>query len=182
MKKIELLEHIKLCVNPFAKEWITDQNTNCYAYALGLDISSWDIFPFAYELGSFSMSDIDYRRSYDDLIKVLKLDLEALDIQYKFVLPSYKLSDNEWKIAVFSAIDPKRKEIVDFHFMRQTKSGIWTHKVGTSAHPTDMDDKNRIILSPEIAKCSFKEEELPGQIKKYDYSYGDTLCLKLGRK
>lgn len=105
------LEYLRSCIDLEKKEWINRYATNCYAYALGLDIPQYKIKKYAYTPGIISNSDI-YLPSYDefiyeDLIKNIYLDLKTLGIDFKEIDPTDKIEKNEWKIAILD-----RKSVV----------------------------------------------------------------------
>lgn len=95
----EISEKIQL--NP--KTWFHINTTNCYAYALGLDIKESNICEYAYQPGTISstsnLADSDYF-SYSDLINGIEGDLKALNIFYREIEPHEQIALDEWKIAL----------------------------------------------------------------------------------
>lgn len=141
--------------------WINTRTTNCYAYALGLDIGEEKITKHAYTLGVLwgISNNLNIRKlnilSYEER---LLLDLITLKLDYKEIDPNYICKENEWKIAYMESK-------YDYHFLRQKKDGIWYHKLGYWTNPINIDSKNEIITNPE-------------NIILKDYKYIKTYCLK----
>ncbi len=126
------LGEIRSLIDVQKEEWIHMDTTNCYAYALGLDIAESDIIPYAYVPGIISHSDIDLTRlssfSYESLLKNIYLDFEALEIDFREISPLDEVGDDEWKIALFTR---KCFDLLDdYHFLRCHNDGIWYHKNG----------------------------------------------------
>lgn len=133
------------------REWINHDSTNCYAYALGLDIPQKRIANYAYSPGVISHSKIflpELRTfPYEYLIQNLMQDFEALGITCTESNTSDALLSDEWKIALF--LTGTKKDIVDFHFLRQLKDGNWYHKNGWKYGIRDTDDYGQRIINPE---------------------------------
>lgn len=145
------LEDIRNSINIDKKEWINVYDTNCYAYALGLDIPQYRICDYAYNPGVIGNSKVNLITSsdifsYNDLIHNMILDFEALGIDYREVDCLDRISDNEWKIALF--ISKTYGGLDDFHFLRQHNDDIWYHKSGIW-NVTSYDDYNRLITNPK---------------------------------
>ena len=141
------LNEIKGKIQLHPEVWVHMHTTNCYAYALGLDISENKICLNAYQPGIMSkvvdsLSDF----SYDLLLRGIESDFDRLDIKHREVLPDEKISDDEWKIALLTEkIDGK---LTDFHFLRQFSDGKWFHKYGYYGKICDRDCLDRVILNP----------------------------------
>ena len=124
------------------KSWINIGNTNCYAYALGLDIPEWRIHWKAYNLGYFALfskyKKEDELKTYEDR---LIADLEFLNIDYDVCLdigyhcdfdPCY---EKHRDILFFQKL--KCGEDSDFHFARYGKDGKLYHKKGWGRDPLE---------------------------------------------
>jgi hypothetical protein len=171
----EIKSHIYLCQD---KEWINVDDTNCYAYALGLDYPEYDILSHAYQLGVIGSIKNGYHPmdvcflSHEER---LKLDLKTLKIKFKEIDPREKSFcktnyfmgklysiDYYWSIALYSDED-------DFHFLRKGFDGKWYQKNGYHSSPVDYDRDNEIIMDPRTCNLG-------------DYEYRNTYQLKLTRK
>lgn len=155
---------ISLEVNPFRAEWKNIIKTNCYAYALGLDYNYEDLGINGYEPG-FTY-DLKLPSNFDgsDLINNVVKDLDNLGIDFRHVNDFYKLKDDEWRIAIYGGYRYSCDMFDDYHFMKQTKDGIWIHKSGYYGKP--------ICLQTSPKKCYIDEDIL--------YHHITTLCLKKG--
>ncbi len=144
------------------KDWENKQNTNCYAYALGLDVN----IPKAFEPGEIGHSKTDLRNynsfTYELLLDNIFTDLEALDIAYREIDPIEEIAPDEWKIALFTTRNGEY--IDDFHFMREHKDGIWYHKNGTRIY-----NKTNLLFPIKNPKTVY----LPGR------EYEKCLSLRL---
>ena len=149
-------------VRPNIETWVNTYTTNCYAYALGLDVPESDICKNAYyivgTLGGF-VSDT-YTFVLPNIMSRLELDLKYLELEYEFVNPYSNIKENEWLIAVFSNIYNDS----DFHFLRKDFENYWTHKPGWRRNPCNCDSEMQIIKDIDNAKL-------------YRYKY--EKCLKL---
>lgn len=146
-------DQIRMGIRLTDKTWKNDVNTNCYAFALGLDISEWDIAPNAYQPGM--MFSIMFNKPYDEVKKMsfeerLLLDLKVLKIKCKEADPSeftgYNAENDtiQWVISMFES-----EEREDVHFLRKNDKGIWWHKHGyIFSSPTNKDHYRKIITDP----------------------------------
>ena len=154
------LQELRSSIDIGKMEWTSGHNTNCYAYALGLDIPQYKIKYGAYEPGVIANSKIDFFSkevfSYNDLINNLYLDFNALGIVFREISPLDKISSNEWKIALFITWY-NQNLLEDFHFLRQHNDGIWYHKNGFYGDVSNYDDHGKIITNPK--KCFLKYRE-----------------------
>lgn len=152
--KMSLLE-LRNSINLDKKNWKHIFTTNCYAYALGLDVREQNIKDFAYIPGVISgvykRIDEDYSIAYPKLLDNIHDDLEFLGINFREVNPLEEISNDEWKIAIFTsflACDFFTEIVSDFHFLRQRENGIWYHKEGWFKRPTNKDSNSNIITDP----------------------------------
>lgn len=165
-------DKIRMGIRLTDKTWRNDINTNCYAFALGLDISEWDIAPNAYQPGM--MFSIMFNKPYDEVRKMsfeerMLLDLKVLEIKCRETKPEDITEYNpindqvEWVISMLESDE-------DVHFLRKNNEGIWWHKQGyIFSSPTNKDDYRKIITDPR--DCSIRE-----------YKYKKTYKLSIKRE
>lgn len=155
---------LKKEINITKKDWLYRGQTNCYAYALGLDIIEQRICRGAYQVGTigkkyYKISDkVFYSLSIE---KRLYLDLEAIGIIYHEIDPTEKINPNSWNISLFSS-----DVYYDFHFLRKLPTNNWTHKMGWFEPPKNIDDDNSIIYDPRYCYL-------------HHYKYEKSLNLRL---
>lgn len=175
--KRSTIPDVKKLINPFKKDWVNIEETNCYAYALGLDVDHNDLCSlFNYNPGTFIEEELYQPFSADELLFNLEGDFEALGLKYIEVNPDFIINKDslkrEWKIAVMATREYNLK-YYDFHFLRQTINGIWTHKKGFRYGPIDFDSRNKKIISPIDSII-----ETDGLFLNTKYEYIKTYCLK----
>lgn len=171
------LNEIKGQIQVYPESWINMKTTNCYAYALGLDIKESDICSGAYQPGAISgKNDLSssYRRFlYSNLIKCIETDLNSLDILYREINTMDKVELNEWKMALFvetyHKCDDGDDYLSGFHFLRTNQRDIWVHKPDYYTSPRKKDDFNQIITDPK--ECNL-----------YFYEYKKCYALKLNKR
>lgn len=149
------LNEIRGKIQMYPENWVNMYSTNCYAYALGLDIRQSDICDYAYQPGTISETTNIFELKYfpyDMLIKGIESDLELLQIAYRNVEENEKLALNEWKIALF--VNGYHESLIDFHFLRQQENEIWLHKNGYDGTILKKDRHGRNIIIPSEAKLS----------------------------
>lgn len=160
--------------------WYNIFTTNCYAFALGLDVDESSIAECAYQPGVMGSVIFNYPiinlKNMSTEEKIF-LDMEALKIRIKEADPSdngdYRLfhkKDNETVSSIsFSwIISLYENDNKEFHFARKTDNGIWYHKEGYRNKPISFDyDKNR-ILDPRHCNLG-------------DYKYKKSYKLSLNR-
>lgn len=169
------VEEIKQLISLREEYWEYDFQTNCYAFALGLDIPEYEIIKNAYQLGVIGAAERDIpigelkKMAFEDR---LFLDLDALNILHEEINPLEKTifkfnydknkciisTDFYWLIALFSSGE-------DFHFLRKAYDGIWWHKRGFLGHPSNHDSNGVLITDPEQCNIS-------------GYKYAKTYKLK----
>lgn len=154
------LKVLRNSINLNKETWNHIFSTNCYAYALGLDIPEAKIVKNAYKPGVISGCKYnlayEYCYPFELLVQNLMKDLDALNIVAREVDVDEKIEKNEWKIAIFSSPFTMYLNglIKGFHFMRENKKGIWYHKPGWLKKPTYYDDNKNVIISP--SECNLK--------------------------
>jgi hypothetical protein len=170
--KIPLIELRKM-ITLDKRLWENIFSTNCYAYALGLDIAESEICDSAYVPGTISKSQISLAYQelfrYSELLECLYSDFDALGIAYREVLPQEQINTNEWKIALFTTrafYSDNIDLLEDYHFLRQLQNGNWYHKAGWYNYPTNKDNYGNIITNPTDFNLSTR-------------TYRKVLCLKL---
>lgn len=152
--------------------WVNRYSTNCYAYALGLDVPQYEIGDYVYAPGVMSSSPIflpDYRVfTLDMLVKNLYRDFKYLGIEHRIINPDDKISEDEWKIALFVTLAyfNSKEKIDDYHFLRQREDGTWYHKNGFEGIVSNRDRLFKEIIDPSDCKLN-------------DRDYVRTLALKL---
>lgn len=153
------LQELRALIDIDKSEWVNIDTTNCYAYALGLDIPEYKIRNAAYVPGVIANSNIFLRSqkifSYDDLLNNMYLDFNGLGIDFREIKPLDEINIDEWKIALFvtRAYSYGGTDfLTDFHFLRQHNDGFWYHQDGYHGIISRCDSYNRDIKNPE--KCS----------------------------
>ncbi len=155
--------------------WKNPISTNCYAYALGLDIPEEEIIERAYVPGTigasiFSISPKELcQMSLDERVAC---DLQALHISFQdcdslenstyFFEGDYLIF--QWIIAMYTGQD------YDFHFMKKSwNHPTWWHKQGYGlGKPINYDDEYHVIHDPKTCKL--------------DGGYQFVKCMKLSAK
>lgn len=156
------LSEIRGQIQIYPENWINIYATNCYAYALGLDVVEINICESAYQPGTISESINSIANeeyfNYSTLVENLENDLKTLGISYEEVDSKYNICEGEWKIALFVEKSKYNSEkLMDFHFLRQNANGIWFHKNGFHGTPIKKDYLGRIITDPET--CDLRNYE-----------------------
>lgn len=174
----EIRESIKLKEN----EWNNIRTTNCYAYALGLDIPSGKLmsfgFEYPYDVGVIG-SDF-YQYDYFDLFgfsleERLFLDLNALGIEFEESNQFDKIPNNNqnlsWLIAMY-----KDANSPDFHFLRKINNYYWMHKVGMYGNISNRDSKGNLITDLDTSTFVYSEKN-----RIIDYRFEKVYKLSLYR-
>lgn len=154
-RRIELknsLEEIRDSIDIAKKVWIHRQVTNCYAYALGIDMH----LPIdSFQPGALSGYMIVPPFSYTEIIRAIIADFNALGIDYGSIDPNSPVKNEEWKIVLLLSSKDASSRFHNFHFIRQFEDGRWFHKLGYSRKITNLDDNGDTITNPE--KARFKD-------------------------
>lgn len=149
--------------------WLNKDSTNCYAYALGLDIPERNIMDGAYRLGTIGLlkEEIDpcFLLYYSKEARLEK-DLKAFKLKYEEVDPNERIEDtNKYSHFLISLFERDG----DFHFLRKSKlDNTWWHKQGWNSAPKNTDDNNEVITDPRSAKID-------------DYKYLKTYKIRFKR-
>ena len=108
------------------KDW-KEKRFNCYAYAMRACMDFRNIpdnmFPRPGFISKGELSD-HYSLTSKYILKYFKKDCKALGLRALRTTLTEKLSENEYKIAVYCS------ECDDFHFIRQDSNGKWSEKDG----------------------------------------------------
>lgn len=163
------LEEVKKAIDLKTTNWKNINNSNCYAFALGLDLNQNDICPCAFEIGKMYFHFRNIVLHYIPQLERLKLDLETLSIIYQECDIDSSLNEDEWKIAYLSD-----KGECGYHFLRQMPDGVWYHKPGFGYVPTNLDLEKRTIKDPKQVITDYKNW--------FYQNYDDLKCYKLKRR
>lgn len=161
MSKLSI-NQIRQKIQIYPQSWFHIFSTNCYAYALGLDVKQSRIGEGAYSPGYISNipKQLEKPFTYEELIYGLEQDFNSLGICYREVEPNNPIKNGEWKIALFTLTyfyGIYDIGLVDFHFLRQNSSGIWYHKVGFYSLPIKRDFEKKIITNPKTCNLGSYE-------------------------
>ena len=165
MSNIEFIRN-NICTNKQVFDNI--KTTNCYAFALGLDINKDEFNKLLFNPGVISNSPTILSKhsafEYDELIQNIINDFNELMIKFEEIDYKEISKNDEWKIAIYLKYYKYRctNLITDCHFLREI-NGIWYHK-SFNSYPTNLDSNNKIITDLESAS-----------IKDYEYK----TCYKL---
>ena len=179
---LETIEKMRNSININNNIWINYETTNCYAYALNMDLSYKELKPYEefgvdiYNVGM--ISNLKTPKTKEELVNAFKSDMKIIKIEVTDVLFDEILKENEWKVALYQTvkgIDYIDNEL-DFHFAKETENGIWSHKKGKTKKTSYLDDNNEIIKNPLLAYFAIDEEN--GNSVKYDF----IGCYKLKKK
>lgn len=149
------LENLKNQIDLKEGNWINTSSTNCYAFALGLDIPQDKICESAYYVGHIYRHYNHIKARYTPRDLLLQHDFETLSLIYKESNLNDKINKGEWKIAYFDSIYE-----CGFHFFRQTENGIWWHKFDYDYIPTCLDNDDKIITDPTSCNVNLRGLEL----------------------
>lgn len=142
LDKLDIISNNHILINPFKDGWDNISTTNCYAYALGLDINYEDLSISGFEPGFTANTCLPSCFNGSDLIDNVVKDLDNLKIDFRHVNDYYKLNKGEWRIAIFGGIRNSFNSFDDYHFMRQTIDGVWVHKNGYYGKPMKVQKNN----------------------------------------
>lgn len=150
-------KNIKSQISLKEEYWEVYFGTNCYAFALGLDVPESEICKDAYELGIIGANKFNI--PIKDILKLsfesrLLLDLKALKIAYKEIDKTEKAGFyyignyicRHWDIILF-----KEKNGNSFHFVRKNYNGVLYHKIGYFAQPMKLE-KDKVLKEYEPIK------------------------------
>ena len=144
---------VKDLINLKVDSWDYPSSTNCYAFALGLDVPFSKITKSAYVIGCFSEDSLKRKRInvYSlDYQQALQYDLKRLGISCVEVDPTYVV--NNFDANYTSFLIALYKGDHDFHFLRKNNyDNTWYHKEGYVSFPKNRDDDGQIITNPEDA-------------------------------
>ena len=164
---------IKMSINNIRKsmsyerkqlDWKNIKTTNCYAYALGIDIPEQDICEYAYDLGGISrmidndeIPDFYIAKPYRDTYEVdVTSDFDILGLEYEESdKPDFYSRDLcTYPGRYFDILIFLHNEWDDFHFARYGKDGKLYHKRG-------------FVLPPQETTIDFIENRGYEFVKRY---------------
>ena len=145
-------------------QWANRLTTNCYAYALGLDVPEKTICDYAYVPGVISDNEngiyYKYTFSLDELVECLESDFKFLGIEFREGVTPEELEEKEWLIALYvrNFYYGKKGVLDDYHFLRfNEEEGVWYHKNGYNGKVLNVDFSRKTIYSLE--ECNMKDRE-----------------------
>lgn len=178
LSRYDIIYNSKSLINPFKSEWKYNDETNCYAYALGLDIPV-DLInihdSIHYNPGYFGGMSLKSPFTEESLLSCLLSDMDVLDLECFGAEPDDRIGRNSWKVAIFGAVTDKPGVFKDFHFAKYetvSNPGSWTHKQGFDQAPKNIDSDGMIILDPR--KCRIEDND---DGENYNYKYLRTVIL-----
>lgn len=119
------------------EKWKYAINAGCYPYAINLFYNKFAL------VGDFIGKRCSEKVSDKILIETLKKELKFLGYDVKETNAQYSVKEDEIKIYI------QRDEHTGYyHFLRQDKSGIWSHKFPNEL-PTNLDSYGQVIEDPE---------------------------------
>lgn len=150
--------------------WQNIRTTNCYAFALGLDVPG-NRYDYHFQLGDFycNITGAKYSEVKEKYTRLdrLNMDLEALELEHEEADPNEQtiinitydengnaIVDYSWLIAYFYS-----SQRGDYHFLRKAPNGIWWHKQGFDGAPNCHNDSGRIILRDPTQKGLFLHDK-----------------------
>ena len=140
-----------ICFEKRLSEWKNRYSTNCYAFALGLDVDEDDICPWAYRVGNIYLQDkwslprmLDPDNKIREIESFMLDDFQTLGINYKIFIDKDKnqyLQELDhpgdcWDILFFISYKD------GYHFARVGSDGILYHKPGWDDLPSPTDFEN----------------------------------------
>ena len=134
-----------MTIEGYYPTWNSKYNTNCYAFALGLDVPQDNICHHAYYPGNIAHNVLatttnDYGITKEEIEEQLFFDFRALRMTYQAFQDEDKYQylkvldhpDFYWDILFF--LNPS---IPDYHFARVTNDGKLYHKQGWQLNPRE---------------------------------------------
>jgi hypothetical protein len=145
-------------------DWANRLTTNCYAYALGLDVPESTICDYAYVPGVISDNENGIYRKYtfsvEELIDCLESDFSFLGIDFREDITPEELEENEWLIALYvrNLYFGKKGRLDDYHFLRYKEDEhVWYHKNGYRGNVINVDFSRKTIY--DLENCDLKDRE-----------------------
>lgn len=101
---------------------------NCYAYALGSDFKEDpNDSDYIFNIGAISGKE-QYPRTYAEAEEAFMDDMKVLGIECRKCDMYEEVKNGEWKVLLF--FDLLYANLYDFHFIREDRDGLWSHKQG----------------------------------------------------
>ena len=94
-------------------------------------------------------TDIEYY--IEKFITEFSQKKEPIQINFREIIPTDDISDNEWKIALMvEYLDDNCSDdyLENFHFLRSNKNNNWIHKESYLSQISKKDDLNNNITDP----------------------------------
>lgn len=137
-------------------KWIDARENSCYFYAINYMI------PLKENIDVGEIGGIRPELYYTDfeLIRRLYADMKALHAEIRRSSLEEVAGIREWKIAMFNSQSHNFEEY-DYHFMREERPGLWSHKF-VNVLPDTRDNNDDIIVDPRYA-------DLTGSEVKYEF-------------
>ena len=151
-----------ICFENRLSEWKNIESSNCYAFALGLDVDEDEICPYAYRIGNIFLQNkwSLWRSDPDNKIREIEEfildDFETLGIECKIFrdkdkrqyLQELEHPNDCWDILLFV------HRSGCYHFVRVGSNGLLYHKVGWREVPklTDFEEIQRIYRGYRFAR------------------------------
>lgn len=136
--------------------WENSFGTNCYAFALGLDVPENEICKNAYQPGVIAAEK--FGLPIDEVLKLkledkFLLDLNALKIAYYETIEdqsaNYRFLRNYvcyyWDVLLYSNDE-------DFHFVRRNYYGKLYHKIGYLGVPKECEENDEYLNQYTLVK------------------------------
>jgi hypothetical protein len=141
-----MLPNKPIIFNDDPVNWNNLNTTNCYLYALKLDMPYYDLNERAFIPGGISKKYVprckEHNYQDEEFLNNIYRDLNFLGINYQNIDPNEEAS---WKIALF--LERYKDQLLDFHFLR-FQDGIWYHKKGFRGLISKVDYSGNIITNP----------------------------------
>jgi hypothetical protein len=148
-------------------------STNCYAYACDDPYGH----PFGYrpQPGEFGMYHNNTMQPTHVRYAVMQDDLHRNARQMERLIPLVRLRndpvpDNVANAPGYYLIALITAPGMDYHWVRQDRNGMWSHKPGHTA-ATNLDSNNRPIYDPRDATFIIEDEITPGRVVRMKYQF-----------
>ena len=138
------IERIIKSINPVDyTAWVHKNSTNCYAYALGIDIPESKIGYLAFEPGSIALNkmnvakdDLKWELRRRTLLEKLEMDFELLGLQYEFSSTEKPYEITETQDGIIRSWDLVLMDSpYGIHFGWVNQDGVMLHKKGYNYAP-----------------------------------------------
>lgn len=166
-------KEIKDLISLREEYWEYDFETNCYAFALGLDVPESNIVKNGYTLGVIAanmfkipvceLAEMSFEQRFLLDLKALKIAcIETSPESPTYVENTGPYERLYWTVSLLCRDD-------NFHFLRKNYDGEWYHKVGCFGFPIKTDSNKDLITDPKKASI-------------FDYEYVKSYQLHICRR